>query len=430
MAAASRLPFRPALTAICLVVGLSAAAVSPVCAQGFGWLGSLFGGGQHEAPPPAGGGSNPYFGPPRHPPRRRPPVDSAQDAGGPPPVAKTATVFVDVFGDSLGQFLANGLDASLADKTDVGIVHMARGPSGLVNDTYFNWPKAIADLLARQDQRVHDEPKAEGHRTGGPDTDPQYRRKGSQGQSTAPTQGKIDVAVMMIGSNDRQPIVQDGKRLQPGSDEWNAVYRKRVLAIAEAFAAHKIPLIWVGIPIVKNDDIADDLAALNDIYREVASSTGATYIDTWEAFSDDNGDFAAYGPDINGQTVRLRSADGIYFTQAGARKLAHFVEGQVRRNLDGMTPRPDLPTADLPQSDTKTGHAAVAAEKPEAGPIRKLGDPPTAKDGRLADIPRLKVGEAENGGIVSALVNSQGGAPPAGRADNFKWPPDGTASTR
>ena len=396
---------------------LAMADALPARAQGYGWFGGLFGGGQpQEGPqhPGYGGGPN---APRRRLPRRKPPVEQAQEAPAKPKISKNVTVFVDVFGDSFGQLLANGLDDALADKAEVGVIHMARGSSGLVNGAYYDWPKAIDDLLARKGEKPS---KSDPQDKGRPSAD---KPSAVTSSPDKPDQTKIDVAVVMIGSNDRQPIIQDGKKIDPGTDEWNAIYRKRAMAIAEAFQKKRIPLIWVGVPIVKNDDFADDMAALNDIYRDVAARTGATYVDTWEAFSDDNGDFAAYGPDINGQTVRLRSADGIYFTKAGARKLAHFVEGQVRRDLDGKTPLPELPTAAAPPADSKNskpGKPAVALAKPEAGPIRNLGEPPAAKDGRLGEVNPGR----EDAPVVNTLVKGEPDPAPVGRADNFRWSGD------
>ena len=44
---------------------------------------------------------------------------------------------------------------------------------------------------------------------------------------------------------------------------------------------------------------------------------------------DEAGRFLQQGPDFEGQTRRLRSYDGVYFTKPGARKLAHYVEREV-----------------------------------------------------------------------------------------------------
>ena len=56
-------------------------------------------------------------------------------------------------------------------------------------------------------------------------------------------------------------------------------------------------------------------------------------MDVWDGFVDEGGRYAQQGPDFEGQTRRLRSGDGVHFTQAGARKLAHYVEREIRRVL-------------------------------------------------------------------------------------------------
>lgn len=409
-----RLLRRAGLVAACFGALVAA---GPASAQGFGWFGNLFGGGQPNrgqpqqsypgyANPPSQGGGDVYV--PRHRARRHTPVETQQSQRRPqrqapreavaekPAPKKDPTAFVYVFGDSYGQFLAKGLDEALADRPDVGVVSKARGSSGIVNQDYYDWPKAIDAELASKD--------------------------------------KIDVAVMMIGSNDRQPITEDGKTWPVGSDEWRAIYKRRVMAIDEAFRKKSIPLIWVGAPIAKSPDFADTMAALNDIDRDAAAKTGATYVDTWEAFSDEDGDFAAYGPDINGQTVRLRSADGILFTNAGARKLAHFVEAHVIRDLDARMPAPALPTGQPAPQAQGTPDAGKAPEgkaqegkpekeakgappkpaKPEAGPIANLNQMPSAANGELAS-PTTYRGD-------DALAKGESAAAPSGRADDARWP--------
>lgn len=427
----------------------------PATAQDFSWFGGFLGGGtpqrSYNAPTYPGydtGGADVDSGrrERRHRAQRRkkPQVDQAQQAAPAKPKTpvKNATVFVGVFGDSLGVLLSNGLDEALADRPEVGVIHKAKGSTGLVAESFYNWPKTIDDYLARQpkmgkdSEEKTDKGKAEKDKDA---SDKDKKSKVAQDKDKGKDKPeKIDVAVMMIGSNDRQPISQDGKTYQRGSEEWNTIYRKRVTAIAEAFQKKKIPLIWVGIPITKDDDFADDMAALNEIYRDVASKTGATYVDTWEAFSDDTGKFAAFGPDINGQNVRLRSSDGIHFTPAGARKLAHFVETPVRHDLDGKMPPPQLPTAETPSTDGKDKVAtekggqgkdgkgkeakpSVALMKPEAGPIKNLGDAPSAKDGQLAQTPHAESPVS----LDQVATKGSSDAAPPGRADNFRWPAAG-----
>ena len=76
-----------------------------------------------------------------------------------------------------------------------------------------------------------------------------------------------------------------------------------------------------------------DSAYLNEIYRSRAEKAGITYVDVWDGFVDESGRFAQQGPDYEGQTRRLRSGDGAFFTKFGARKLAHYVEREIQRHI-------------------------------------------------------------------------------------------------
>src|SRR5258705_289777 len=70
---------------------------------------------------------------------------------------------------------------------------------------------------------------------------------------------------------------------------------------------------------------------LNELYRSAAEKAGIVYVDIWDGFADEAGNFSPQGPDYLGQTRRLRTADGVYFTKFGARKLAHYVEREIER---------------------------------------------------------------------------------------------------
>ncbi len=414
-------PFLPRAGALAALLGLSFAlltAANPARAEGWGFFGGLFGGGQPQqvqSPRPDRRQYN--YAPPRRrtaaprPPAREPDVAVAKPA-------VNASHFVAVFGDSLGQILASGLDDALSDRPDVAVLHDARDSSGLVREDFYNWPRAIAELLAAQpkpeDRPKGDKAKADDRSKAADRAKPDERpRAGHE---------KIDVAVMMIGANDRQVLGDGSGSYEPGSDQWTVLYARRVTTIAEAFKKANIPLIWVGVPITKDDAFADDMAALNDIYRDVAAKTGATFVDTWEAFSDAKGDFSTFGPDVNGQTVRLRSADGVHFTKAGGRKLAHFVVTQVRRALDRQPAEP-LPAADLPTADSKASApaAAKAAVKPEAGPVEALTSFPAAQGGQLhlATAPRAPWHDPV---VETTLVKGETLSARPGRADDASWP--------
>lgn len=324
-----------------------------------------------------------------------------------------------VFGDNVAQMLAQGVTEAYANR-NVTVLRRARENTGLVREDYYDWPKAVQDFLA-SDQ-------------------------------------KVDLAIMMVGSNDRQSIREGGQSLDVLSDKWKDAYRTRALAIAESFRKKGVPLIWVGMTVMKNERLSADLVVFNEIYRDAAQKAGATYVDVWEPFVDERNRFTLSGPDLNGHVTRIRTGDGVHFTRAGARKLAHFIEGDVKRYLDQRAPAiADQPSA-APQGaslglspDALTGAplgsplgaplgagleprqpqpapgaggqpipvpapAPVVPSRPAAGPVVPLTASTVSPGGELATRP---------GAARAGDKSLPDGAPPesrAGRADDFRWP--------
>lgn len=314
--------------------------------------------------------------------------------------------FVAVIGDSLGQMLANGLDEAYADRPEIRILHKAKESSGLVRDDFYDWPKAVRDLLASGE--------------------------------------RVDMAVMMIGSNDRQAIHDGTATHEPFSPRWRELYAARVEAIRAAFREKKILLVWVGLPVMKSEHFSADMAQLNEIYLQSAAQDGAVCIDLWEAFADERSQYEAFGPDINGRIVKLRSGDGVHFTDDGARKVAHFVEGEIKRAFEASRPpagEAGAEPGDPPGRDAGAPadqpfvapggpqHAAAPSlpERPAVGPVQSLTAPAAAPNAELARRGK-QAGVAEpRAAAARALVEHIFGegrdpAPQPGRADDFSWP--------
>jgi hypothetical protein len=389
---------RPAAAALAAMAFLLCLASSkPALAQidPFGWFEQLF----RPNPPPGRvvkprpenrrAAPEPYLGRPRS--------NRKAIAKVPAKPAVAPTYFVAVLGDSLAQMLAQGLTEVFENRPEVAILRKAKEDSGLVRDDFFDWTNATRDLLASGE--------------------------------------KIDFAVMLIGSNDRQSLRDANGSYEARSPEWQAAYTQRIETIAAMFRDKKIPLVWVGLPILKSERLSADALAFNEYYRAYAEKAGATYIDIWEAFADEAGQYSTFGPDINGQTVRLRAADGVHFTKAGARKLAHFVEPAIRHNLDEAQPNsePALNPANVANPDgTETpanvsalpGSETPPAPKPVAGPIMPLTGPVLAPGGVLATR-TTTAGTANNTArtlIEQTLQQGRPLAPKPGRADDFSWP--------
>ena len=296
-----------------------------------------------------------------------------------------------VIGDNLGQWLGAGLTEAFAGSPNISILLRAKDNSGLVRDDYFDWQKAARDMAA-----------------------------GSE---------KIDLGIILIGSNDRQSLRDGGAILDQRSPKWKEAYLARAKAIGRIFRDRNIPLIWVGLPIMNYERLSADMLEFNALFKKAAEETGARFIDIWEAFADDRGQFSSYGPDVNGQMARLRASDGIHFTRAGARKLAHFVERDMRRIFETMQPAAEpaaLTLAPTPESPQKPPEPPPAQPriKPEVGPVIVLTNPPRAAGGILLDHTSPAPAQDREAAARQERTLVQGHAPDPrpGRADDFSWP--------
>ncbi len=142
------------------------------------------------------------------------------------------------------------------------------------------------------------------------------------------------VAALMLGAWDRVSLrTAAGKRFAVGSPEWRQEYSQRADRLMKMMKRLNIAVYLIGLPNVRKFDANDDVQMMNDVLRERAYLNGMKFIDAYAGFLDENGGYSGWGPDLTGKIVKLRDGDGVYFTMAGNRKLAHFVERDLRRDL-------------------------------------------------------------------------------------------------
>jgi hypothetical protein len=173
----------------------------------------------------------------------------------------------------------------------------------------------------------------------------------------------------------------------------------------------------VGVPPIRGPRARADLSFINDVLKAEAEKAGIIYVNVWEGFVDEAGEFSSYGPDVIGQARRLRSNDGVYFTKAGARKLAHFVDREVKRLLNRETPIA-LPIPDMPEKAPDDLVGPVA--RPVAGPVVPLTGAAPLTETLLGG---PTAAQRDSGAANKLLVKGELPASASGRADNFSWPP-------
>ena len=151
----------------------------------------------------------------------------------------------------------------------------------------------------------------------------------------APGREAVHIGVVMIGYYDRVPMRMPttGRRVALESDEWRGEYGRRVDRLIKGLKRQGVALYWIGLPVLRRAEANDDAQVINDIVREKAYLNGIKFVDIQAQFADEAGNYSAYGPDLTGKSRLLREGDGVLFTQAGYRKLAHFVEQEIKRDV-------------------------------------------------------------------------------------------------
>jgi uncharacterized protein len=374
-----------------MAAALFAADTRPAMAQfrgPTGFLDRLFGREREVAPPadiPAGPRTTtrPRSGTaPDAPPRKRQSVTPSEPAYAPldiqPKNADAKKILV--VGDFIAGGLAWGLDQAFAEDPRIAVVDRSEGSSGFVRDDYYDWGATLPELLNEE---------------------------------------KPDMIVVMIGTNDRQQIRTADGKFAPRSEAWQTLYQQRVERFILALQSYGKPVYWVGEPPMQSADSAADMAYLNTVFKARAEAAGVNFVDIWDGFANEDGKFVSRGPDVDGQTRQLRSGDGINFTKSGRRKLAFYVEREIRQD-GGLGPAASARALLNPNSTTEIG---ADGKVRTVGPILSLTDPaPGAEDTPLAGAPD-QLAVAPEPGSVAYKLTVEGEAPPAppGRADNFAW---------
>ena len=212
----------------------------------------------------------------------------------------------------------------------------------------------------------------------------------------------MNIGIVMIGEDDRVPLkgTTSKKLVAIGSAEWKAEYTRRIDRLMKAVKRKNASIYWVGLPILSRTDANDQAQMMNEIIRERAYLNGFKYIDAFADFADENGAYSAYGPDLAGKIRVLREGDGVHFTDAGNRKLAHFVEKELRRDLTQAKGERSVP---LLGSDTD--QAKINPEKAAAAATPTAQSPSSAAPGAPRD--------AATPGIKIIRAEGQPGAPPS-----------------
>jgi hypothetical protein len=395
------------------------------------------------------------YGPPRQRPRQHQSTQQPSESSRAPPPKKAEakdeqtgpTTSIVVMGDDMADWLAYGLEDVFSDTPEIRVVRKNKLNSGLLRYDAkgdLDWWHVARDTLAqekvdyvvmmlgisdRKEIREKDLAKeadtsAKDQQGKGPAAkDPQAKDEAekTRGQKSAKTDDTDD-----NGTPSAQRAKKTGGPAEFRSEEWEKIYSRRIDDTIAALKSKGVPVIWVGLPSIRGARSSSDAAYLNELYRARAERAGIKYVDVWDGFVDEAGKYSNYGPDYEGQMRRLRLSDGVFFTKAGAIKLARYVEQELSRYMSNRVPvaLPSGPFEATPSDSRPT-------ERPLMGPVIPLTGTPKDKEKDSDSLLGAPGSSPIPGDAIATKVLEKGEtlAAPLGRADNFVWPNDSQAKS-
>ena len=254
-----------------------------------------------------------------------------------------------VFGDSLGDGVWAGIYHALRNDKRFNVIRKSKVATGFVRRDYYDWNEAV--------------------------------RKTADDTT-------IDIAVVIMGTNDRQTIVEDGARYALFTDKWREIYGGRVDDFTATLKSTGAKIYWVGLPVMRSATFEGDMRTFTKIFKAHAAENDVTFLPTHDLLADAEGKYAAYGTDAAGRKKLLRSEDGIHFTMQGYEKLVSTVTRAIKQDVDG-----GVITANA-SAIAVSGAAAEAT-------------------------PEAVTGTAETIGLKAQIYDVAEGRP--GRSDDWRW---------
>jgi hypothetical protein len=283
--------------------------------------------------------------------------EGKQDKSGDKPYFESKDLYqVFVIGDSFAAGLWSGVSRNIDGDMRISLNGRYKEDSGLSRPEYYDWNGALPKILASN---------------------------------------KIDIAIVMLGSNDAQPIRDGAMRYAFNTPEWRAAYVKQVDELIGTLKSAGAAVYWMEMPPMQEDKYDDSMKIVSAIHKERAAAARIRFVETRGELLD-NGKYTDSGFDDTGEFMRLRSRDGVHFLKEGNNKLASMVMAVINKDIEvavAVAPPPAAttesqpvpgfgqPSGDLPEAEATLGGPGQTsqAKSDYAGSLPAPNDPAMAQ---------------------------------------------------
>jgi hypothetical protein len=229
---------------------------------------------------------------------------------------------------------------------------------------------------------------------------------------------RIDIAVMMLGVNDSQPMRDGEMGYAFGTDEWKAAYGARVDTLISILKSKGSAVYWLGLPPLGTRVLDANMKLISDVQKARVEVAGVKFIDMHDVFG--------------ASAKSFQRGDGISLTAMGHDKVAQVLLAAIRADIGaafgsaetaGLSP--DAPQGDAPASPL-FGQLVSPTDGVESVMRPAYRPPSTLIAGAEADVmtgrvlvERLIESTATGSAAEALFMKGQWPSPKPGRVDDF-----------
>ena len=212
-----------------------------------------------------------------------------------PPLRYAGHCTILSIGDSVGEDLGIGLGHEFSNQKNIQLISRGVVSTGLVHDSFYNWPTHLRDYLSRWHP---------------------------------------DVVIMCVGANDHSALYANGRYLPFLTLGWQREYAARIRTILQITHSYGARMIWVGVPVSSTGGYRQSMKTMNQIYASVvATAPDAWYLDTWDFLAAPNGSVRVSAA-VNGHMMQIRALDLIHYSPSGCDVFATYVIRHAATRFD------------------------------------------------------------------------------------------------
>jgi uncharacterized protein len=208
------------------------------------------------------------------------------------PAQESYDVFV--LGDSLAGGLYAGMERLTIGNKEIIVGGRFKEDSGIARPEFYDWNEAIPKILESN---------------------------------------KVDIAVILIGTNDAQPMTDGVERLEFGTPAWTALYSREVDRLINTAKQGGAAVYLVSLPPMQAPSYNASITEIAAIQKRQAEAASIKYVDVRAQLTDADGKMMIRGPDDTGDMRKIRDNDGIHFMKVGNNKLARMILDVIEADI-------------------------------------------------------------------------------------------------